>query len=289
MSRIFDALRKSEKQLPEESFVSPDAFLETMEKARSVLEQVQVERARILPESRVMVYSDPKGLGAERYRLLRARLGHWQAAKKIKTLLLTSALPREGKSLAAVNLATVLAAREGCSVLLLEGDLRRARLRPQLGLLKGPGLSECLRDGADPLSVIRRIEPLGFYLLPAGAPAASPVELLQSQSFTQVVRSLVSLFDWILIDSPPVSPLADTSVLKAQADATLLVVRAGVTLRETVGEAVQLLGADHVIGIILNGADGMDRSYYRYYRYGAQNGSGKSKKGKTQKETRKRQ
>ncbi|MFQ5737596.1 MAG: CpsD/CapB family tyrosine-protein kinase [Acidobacteriota bacterium] len=277
MSRIFDALRKSEKGLQAPASVTPDTFIETMEKSHSGLGQVGVERARLRPDHRLVVYSDPQSLGAERFRLLRARLGHWQAAKKLKTLLVTSALPQDGKSLVAANLATALAGQKGCNVLLLEGDLRRRGLRSLLGINAWSGLSECLHEGSDPLSAIRRIEPLGFFLLPAGKAPTNPVELLQSQRFADVMRGLMPYFDWILIDSPPASPLADTPVLKTHADATLLVVRAGVTPREEIEEAVQLLGSQHVIGFVLNAADTLEGSYYKYYQYVGRNGSGTPK------------
>lgn len=278
MSRIFEALRKSEEQLRDQSFVSPETLLKAMDKAHAPLDQIPIERARIRPESRVVVYSDPRGLATERFRLLRTRLMRWQLAKKLKTLLITSPLPQDGKSVVAVNLATVMAGCEGRTVLLLEGDLRQASLLPQLGLNRWPGLRECLESNSDPISAVRRIEPLGFYVLPAGRPTATPVELLQSQRFSDLVRSLASCFDWIFIDSPPVSLLADTPVLRTQADATLLVVRAGVTPREGVEEALRLLGPEHVMGVVLNGADGLEREYYRYRQYGSSSDRGSEKK-----------
>lgn len=283
MSRIFDALRKSQERLREQPDISPGDFLETMERANSALHEVPVERACLRPESRVVLYSDPRGAGAERFRLLRANLSHWQAAKKIKTLLVTSALPQEGKSLMALNLATALAGQPGRAVLLLECDLRRASLRPLLSLPSWPGLSHCLQNGSDPFSALRRIEPLGFHLLPAGDETPNPVELLQSQRFPELMRQLASFFDWIVIDSPPVTPLADTVVLKAHVDATLVVVRAGVTPRELVTEAVERLGSEGMIGVLLNGAEGLHDSYYRYYQYGRNNGSQGSKKSKPKK------
>ncbi len=282
MSRIFDALRRSEKQLQQNPRVSPQAFIETMEKTHASLKQVLTEQVRLRPENRVVVYNEPKSLGAERYRLLRTRLRQWRAVRKVRTILLTSACPQEGKSVSALNLATTLAARDEGRVLLLEGDLRRSSLRAQLGLSPEPGLSDCLGSGANPMSVIRRIEPLGFYLLSAGQAVANPVELLQSDAFPKVIRTLMPLFDWVLIDSPPVTPLADTLILKTQADSSLVIVRGGQTPREAVEEAVQLLGLDHVIGLVLNGAEDLDRSYRHYYRYhdgkAEQNGSGKRAK-----------
>ena len=116
---------------------------------------------------------------------------------------------------------------------------------------------------------IRRIEPLGFYLLPAGQPGEDGSRLLQSDFASQLIKGLSSSsFGWILIDSPPATPVADVIALKAQADATLLVVRAGETPREDIEEATRNLGHDHIIGIILNGVEGLDRTYSKYYGYG---------------------
>ncbi len=284
MSRIFDALRKSEKQLQGQGSLTSETFLEVMEKSNNgrALGQVAIERVQLQPDKRLVVYSDPHSLGAEQFRLLRARLGQWQAAKNLKTLLLTSALSGDGKSLVAANLATALAGREGRPVLLVEGDLRKASLRFLLGIKAWPGLSGCLQDGSNPLSAIRRIEPLGFFLLPAGALPPNPVELLQSQRFADLMCGLVSYFDWILVDSPPVSPLADAVLLKAQADASLLVVRAGKTPREAVEESIQLLDPEHVLGLVLNGADGLNRDHYYDYLFPGRNSSG-NPKGKTEK------
>jgi len=149
----------------------------------------------------------------------------------------------------------------------LEADLRRPFLGQQLQLKASPGLAECLEQGFDPLSAIRRIEPLRFYLLPAGKPVANPLALLQSQRFSKLIQDLADYFHWILIDSPPVSPVADTLALKAHIDGTLLVVRARVTPRDAMEEAVKHFEPGQVIGLILNGADGLDRSYSQYYRH----------------------
>jgi non-specific protein-tyrosine kinase len=117
---------------------------------------------------------------------------------------------------------------------------------------------------------IRKIDPLGFYLLPAGEAIDDGSSLLQSNFASDLIKVLSSsYFNWILIDSPPTIPIADILVLKAHAEATLLVARAGKTPRETIEETTRNLGRDHIIGIILNGVEGLDRVYSKYYGYGA--------------------
>jgi capsular exopolysaccharide synthesis family protein len=181
--------------------------------------------------------------------------------------MITSPLPQDGKSTIALNLATALAERGKHTVLLIEADLHHPTLTERLGLDGGLGLADCLEDGLDPVSVIRRVEPLSWYLLSAGEPRSNPTELLQSEVLAGVIQKLSTQFDWVLIDSPPVSPLTDALLLARQANATLLVAREGSTPRETLERAIALLGRQRVLGIILNGMEGLDRLYSGYYGY----------------------
>jgi capsular exopolysaccharide synthesis family protein len=202
--------------------------------------------------------------------LLRIRLNNIQKTKKLKNLLVTSSLPGDGKSTVALNLATALSENGKTPVLLLEADVFRPVLVKRLGLNPWPGLTECYQQGSDPMLAIRKIDPLGFYLLPAGEAMEDGSSLLQSSFASDLIKALSSsYFSWILIDSPPTTPIADILVLKAHAEATLLVARAGKTPREAIEETTRNLGRDHIIGIILNGVEGLDRVYSKYYGYGA--------------------
>jgi capsular exopolysaccharide synthesis family protein len=251
---------------------STEEYLETLERADVYL-PVSTEVSPVSPESRVVVYSDPRSAGADRFRLVQIRLTSIQASRKLKRLLITSPLPGDGKSTAVLNLATSLSEEGKHPVLLLEADVHRPSLLEKLGLKPWPGLTECYKRGNDPMLAIRRIEPLGFYLLPAGQPVEDGSSLLQSDFVSQLIKGLSSSsFRWILIDSPPTTPVADIIALNAQADATLLVVRAGKTPREAIEESARNLGRDHILGIILNGVEGLDRTYSRYYGYGKSEG-----------------
>ena len=229
------------------------------------LQRVPVEEVSIQPLSRLVFHTDPRGRGADRFRFLRMRLRELSNARKVKRLLITSALPQDGKSTIALNLATALAERGTRAVLLLEADLHQASLSQQLGLKARPGLAECLEGGLDPMSALRRIEPLSWYFLPAGEPHSNATELLQSEALSGIMDALSPRFDWILVDSPPVNLLTDALSFKKQTDASLLVARAGRTPVEAVEEAIGLLGRDHVFSIVLNGAEGLDRLYSKYY------------------------
>jgi capsular exopolysaccharide synthesis family protein len=226
-----------------------------------------VEEAKILPEHRVVCYTTPHSPAADRFRYLRMRLREHGDAGKLKTLLITSPLSSDGKSTVILNLATALAERGRRSVLLIDADLHRSHLVEKLGLNTWTGLTECLHDGCDPHTAIRRIDPLGWHLLPSGEPRKNPTELLQTPALANVIRSAAAHFDWVLIDSPPAVLLTDAVSLQQHVDATLLVVRAGQTPREAIEQATALLGTRKMFGVVLNGLDARNHPYskYRYY------------------------
>jgi Mrp family chromosome partitioning ATPase len=260
--------------------LSQEDFLQALQRVDLRL-PVETEVSPVPVESRVVVYYDPKSAGADRFRLAQIRLKSIQAARKLKSLLITSPLLGDGKSAVALNLATVLCENGIVPVLLLEGDVHRPSLVKSLGLKPWPGLTECYKRGDDPMLAIRRIDPLGFYLLPAGQPLEDSVGLFQSNFIAQLTKGrLSSFFSWILIDSPPTTPVADILALKAQADGTLLVAWAGVTPREAIEESARNLGHDHVVGIILNGVEGLHRTYSQYYGYGKSEARAKATKPK---------
>lgn len=225
-----------------------------------------VENAEILPETRLVFHTDPRSPGADRYRLLRMRLRELGSSGKLKTLLITSPLPHDGKSTVCLNLATALAEGGKKSVLLIEADLHQPILNARLRLKPWAGLAECLEGTVDPRSVIRRVHPLNWYLLPAGGSRVNASELLQTAALAGVMSKLTPHFDWIIVDSPPVLPLSDATSLTRYADATLLVARADQTVREAIDETIAIIGRQRVIGIVLNGVTSFDRSYSKHYQ-----------------------
>lgn len=216
---------------------------------------------------RLAVHTDPRSPAADRFRYLRIRLREpWQSGK-LKSVLITSALPRDGKSTVALNLASALCEHGRRKVLLIEADLHRPNVTSLLGLKAGPGLVECLETGSNPMPFIRRLQPLGWYLLSAGGECANPTELLQSGALPNLLSTLSLNFDWILIDSPPVIPVTDALSVARDVDAILMVVRAGSTPRDLVQRAVTLLGRKKLLAVVLNGLEGLDRIYSRYGYY----------------------
>jgi capsular exopolysaccharide synthesis family protein len=266
VSRLYEALRKVEEQGQRSPSSAP---VPSPGAARNVhpLLAVPSLHAQIGPESRIVTFTDRTSPGSERFRLIRMTLRNAYAGKLPQVLLITSPLPKDGKSTVALNLATSLSEQGKFKVLLVEADLRRPSLLSRLGADHACGLTEVVADLADPAAAIRRIEPLDFYLLPSGRLPDNPTELLQTERFEGLLRDLKACFDWILIDSPPAMPLSDVVALRPHADGVVVVARAGSTPREAVQETLQLFKPGQVAGFILNGADGLDQLYETYYRH----------------------
>jgi len=233
-----------------------------------------VEEARLTPETRLVFSDDPRSPAADKFRFLRMRLREYWTAGKLKKLLITSPLTGDGKSTVLMNLATALSERGKRSVLVIEADMHHSSIPKRLNLRSWPGLNDCLQDDSiSPLSHIRRLEPLGWHLLPAGEPRRNPTELLQTPALRSIVEKVSASFDWVLIDSPPVVLLTDAIALQQQADATLLVVRAGRTPQEAIEHSIELLGPKKIVGVVLNGIEQRYQPYYqdRYYDNGLRN------------------
>jgi capsular exopolysaccharide synthesis family protein len=228
------------------------------------LSQIETIQAVIPPESRLVYHTDPHSPAADRYRTLRIRLQPLWISGKLKKILITSPLPGDGKSTVAMNLATALAERGRRSVILVEADLHHSPLAKDLGLPLRPGLAECLDGGRNLLGLVRHLDPLDWYLLPAGEPCSNGTELLQGQMLTTIIDELAKHFDWILVDSPPVIPLSDVLSLTNHTDGSLMVVKAGSTSQDAVEEAITRLGKQHVLGIILNGVEQSDLTNHKY-------------------------
>jgi succinoglycan biosynthesis transport protein ExoP len=225
------------------------------------------EEVNLGTASRITFHTDPGSIAADRYRYLRMRLRELSLLANLKTLLVTSPLPEDGKSTTAINLATALADHGRSRVLLIEADLYHSPLVSMLGLDPSPGLAECIESGLDLRSAIRKLHPLEWFLLPAGKPQGNPTELLHRDEFARILRQAASSFDWILIDSPPVLPLVDALVLRRHADGTLLIARAGHTPRAAIEQSLSLIGKEHVVGIALNATEKVNQAYSKYSGY----------------------
>jgi capsular exopolysaccharide synthesis family protein len=219
----------------------------------------------VLPTSRLVFLTEPDSLAAEKFRFLGVRLRQLQQGRPLKKVLVTSTIPEEGKSTVSANLAGVLARRKQ-SILLIEGDLRRPTLAQQFGLGRLAGLGEWLQSGRQTVSNVYRLEGPDFWFMPAGNPPENPLELLQSGRLSYLMGQLADLFDWIIVDSPPLLPLADTTVWSRVTDGTLLVAREGKSEKKQLQRGLEVLKKSDLLGVVLNGCVHPDhKSYYQRY------------------------
>jgi capsular exopolysaccharide synthesis family protein len=218
------------------------------------------------PNSKLVSVTEKDGLAAEKFRFLAVRLRQLQQNRPLKKLLITSTIPEEGKSMLAANLACTLARRKEKRTLLLDGDLRRPTVAKQLGLGPVSGLSESLLDETKLTSSIHRLDALGLWVLPAGRSAQNPLELMQSGRLLPVMDQLTEWFDWIVIDSPPVLPLADTIIWARLADGILLTTRQGKTETKQLQRGLGALEKSKLLGAIVNSSTSTAHSGY-YDRY----------------------
>ena len=186
-----------------------------------IFAQFQSQQVVVSTERRLVCYTDSESLAAEQFRFLGVRLQHLRRERPLKKVLITSTIPEEGKSMVSANLACTLARRTQQRTLLVEGDLRRPTLSQMFGLEMLPGLSECLQEERNLLTSVYHLEGPGLWFLPAGGAPKNPLELLQSGKLSEMMDHLTAWFDWIIIDSPPVMPLADTSVWMRLTDGIL--------------------------------------------------------------------
>jgi capsular exopolysaccharide synthesis family protein len=219
----------------------------------------------VMPSSRLVFLTEPDSLAAEKFRFLGVRLRQLQQTRPLKKVLVTSTIPEEGKSTVSANLAGVLARRKQ-SVLLIEGDLRRPTLAQQFGLGRLAGLGEWLQSDRRTVTNLYRLEGPDFWFMPAGNPPENPLELLQSGRLSALMGQLANLFDWIIVDSPPLLPLADTTVWARVTDGTLVVAREGKSERKQLQRGLEVLKKSDLLGVVLNGCAHPDhKSYYQRY------------------------
>ena len=305
MSYIFDALQRSQTErsgVELDAFDLPGELLQMAESAAmpvqtvdEIVEPVRASRDKeeeiaslkkqfddsadvfsrvgslpvsLPPNSKLVSAIEKESLAAEKFRFLGVRLRQLRQKRQLRRVLVTSTIPEEGKSTVAANLACTLASRREQRVLLFEADLRRPTLRQKFGLSKLAGVTEYLQGSISAEQAIYRLDSLGIYIAPAGNVASNPLELLQSGRLATIMEQFDTWFDWIIIDSPPILPLADISVLSRVADGVLLVTRAGVTDKEQLKRGMEAIesSSSKVLGALINSSvNAVHSDYYQRY------------------------
>lgn len=199
----------------------------------------------------------------EQYRRLAATLHDAQVETGLKTVMITSSVPQEGKTLTVVNLALTLSESYGRRVLLIDADLRRPAVHEVLGVSNDCGLGQILRSDRYELP-LTAVSPT-LSVLPAGEGGPNPLAGLTSEKMRALLDECASRFDWVLLDAPPVRLLADTRLLARLAHAVVLVVRARSTPRAVVEKAIGEIGRECIIGTVLNNVEDRSIAEEHYY------------------------
>jgi capsular exopolysaccharide synthesis family protein len=204
----------------------------------------------------------------EKFKGLRAIVEQKVDLHQMKLLGITSAIAGEGKTLCCAHLGRNLANTGRKKVLLVDADIRKSELTRGMGVRRTPGLTECLLGGATLQQVILPTRIPNLSLVASGIEVSSPADLLAGDPFKSFLREVRGRFDAILLDTPPVLPVADTPTIRDLADGFLLVYRAGFTPYTLLRQAMEELGEKHVLGAVLNGVEAASPGYYRKY-YGS--------------------
>jgi protein-tyrosine kinase len=215
--------------------------------------------------SNVFIHPLPDTHAAEQFRTLRSRLYQLRGTQPLRTLLVTSSMPGEGKTFVSNNLAHAVVRQPDRRALLIDADLRCPRLHKVLGAPAGPGLVDYLNGTADQMAIIQQGPDPGLCFIPAGVEAANPSELLSNGKIKTLLDALAPVFDWIILDSPPCLPVADASMLANLCDGVLLVVRAELTPSAAAQKACQELQGRNIVGVVLNGATETNSYASSYY------------------------
>ena len=202
----------------------------------------------------------------EQYRRLAARLHLAQAQRGTKVVMISSALPGEGKTLTAANIALTLSHSYKRRVLLIDGDLRRPWVHELFNVPNVSGLNDGIRSqNGQKVPLIRWSDYLT--LLTAGRPDSDPMSVLSSDRMRQIIAEASATFDWVIIDTPPVGLLSDANLLAAIVDTVILVLQSGRTPFHEINKVVQTLGRESILGIVLNKVESGTAYPYNDYYY----------------------
>ena len=202
----------------------------------------------------------------EQSKAFKAKFEYKADMLKIKVVAVTSAIAGEGKTLSCANLAMNLASSGRKKVLLIDVDLRKADLARGLNIPPLPGLSEFLAGTVGLKDIMRKSLIPGLYVIAAGTRISAPADLLAGDKFRQFLADVREHFDMVLLDTPPILPVADTLGLKDQVDGFIFLYRTGFTPYTMFKQAVEEIGEKNIVGVVLNGVEPHKEKYYqRYY------------------------
>jgi capsular exopolysaccharide synthesis family protein len=246
----------------------------------SALDLANIRQVTWDPSLHQLPALEQRGAAVEQFRTLRSRMQAFRDLNTLKSILISSALPQEGKSFVAINLAITFARHKGRRVLLIDGDMRRATLHNLLGAPEGPGLTEYLAGKATLIDVMQRPKPseigaplppglASLVFIPGGHASDKAGDLSGNQRFGRLIAEAAPHFHWIVVDSSPVNLVSDGVNLARACDGVLLIARGGHTKFEAAQRALAELKASNVLGFVLNAVEDQPATggYYGYDQY----------------------
>jgi capsular exopolysaccharide synthesis family protein len=268
MGRVYESLKRAEMERRQSGAWNNEPayaadLLGSLITEPFELESVSSATMEAPSKSHLVALTDSRCLAAEKFRVLVTRLENLRNERELKSLLITSSVFNEGKTLVAGNLAITLARHSGSRVLLVEGDLHRPALASRFGLTRLQGLSHWWSTRKDNIAhYVYKINGMPLWFLGAGEYCDQPSQILQSAEFTEAFAKLAGLFDWILVDSTPMSPTVDVNLWSRLVDGMLLVVREGVARVKALEAGLASLDNPKLIGIVLNEVSELDPGKY---------------------------
>jgi succinoglycan biosynthesis transport protein ExoP len=219
-------------------------------------------------ERDLIVHLEPRSTTAECCRTIRTNITFQSADKPLRTLAVTSAMPKDGKTTVSISLATVLA-QSGKKVLLVDTDMRKPRLHRAFKVPPGAGITSVLAGETPFNEALQTTDVPGLTLLQCGPLPPNPSELLHTRRFAELVETAQNAFDMVIFDSPPLGAVTDPAIISTQVDGTIVVVRSRSTTRAGLDAALRQLRSvsARILGVVLNGIDFSDSNYGNYYAY----------------------
>jgi protein-tyrosine kinase len=284
MGKIFDALEKSGSKKARTALVTAKVGSEkvrtapvsakvkkgyrakrTKKKVVSLVKSDHSSHGSHLDET-LIAYHAPQSVEAELFKALRTSILFPGSGQPPKTILVTSALPGDGKSFVTSNLAISIAQGVEEHVLLIDGDIRRPSIHQRFGFDHVSGLSDYLVEGDDLAPLLLKTPIDKLIILPSGVPPSNPTELMSSKKMRSLLEEVKSRYDdrFILIDSPPPSMAAETNAISQYVDGVIVVARAGKTPRDAIADTIDRIGREKMIGLVLNQAERSSMKYYGY-------------------------
>ena len=221
------------------------------------------------PDSKNLFFasSDNHMRGAEEFRTLRSRLYQIRDRQPLRTVLIASAFPGEGKTFTTVNLGEAIVRQHERRALVIDADLRRPHLHASLGAPSAPGLADYLSGEVDEFSIIQRGPVENLFLIPGGKQVSNPAELIANGRLKMLLERVAPVFDWVLLDSPPIGAVSDASMLAKLCDGVVLVVLAASTPFDAAVKAREEFRDKRLLGVVLNRVEPQESYYSYYYSY----------------------